>query len=153
MLGAIFPPQFDNHYRGGRLALLLLGTTATAKVLMGFNVMLNGRDAAVSADGMPLDTYSPAGAEAVLAFFALWGLGQAILAVVAMIVLVRYRTMAPLLFVILLTEHIGRKLLFMLYPLEGAGTSASFWINAIFLSVLTVGLVNSVMPRKINSHA
>jgi hypothetical protein len=38
-----------------------------------------GYSAAKSADGIPLDTFTPAGAQAVVSLFAVWGLAQVVI--------------------------------------------------------------------------
>src|SRR5206468_3350683 len=122
MLQRLFPAQLDNTYRGSRIAIWLLVPIVLAKLAIGGNVMIQTRMVATNADGIPLDSYNAAGAQAVLAFFALWGLGQAILALLGVLALIRYRSMIPLIYLVLLIEQLGRKALFLAKPIAHAGT-------------------------------
>jgi hypothetical protein len=146
-----FPAQLDNAYRGRRLALWLLGLVAGVKLLMGGNCMLQPRFVAMTADHIPLDRYDPGAARAVIAFFAVWGLGQVLLALLALLAIWRYRTMAPIVFLLLLAEQVARKLLFQLHPISvtpyDGGLNVAVLINWGFLALLALGLVLSVWVR------
>ena len=91
MLDRLLPRPLDANYDGPRLAYWLLGFLVLSKGFMGLNCVFNGRYVATHADGIPLHAYDPAGAGAVLSFFALWGLSQVTLALLGTLTLVRYR--------------------------------------------------------------
>lgn len=149
MLSRLFPKQFDNAYRGHVLGLWILAALALAKLAMGTNVMIQPDFVAVSADSMPVDSYGAAAAP-VIAFFAVWGLGQVILALLAALSLIRYRAMAPLMFLMLLIEQLGRKVLLALHPVHtlATGLSVNVVTNAAFLALMLIGLVLSLMNRR-----
>jgi hypothetical protein len=66
-----------------------------------------------------------------------------------LVVLVRYRAMIPLMLLILLVEHLGRRALIMLNPTERAeGVSIGFYINVALAAVLLAGLALSVWRRR-----
>ena len=66
MLNRLLPRQVDNTYRGYKLALWLFALVVLVKVAMSVNSIFNGHTVASSADGIPLDTFTPAGAQAVV---------------------------------------------------------------------------------------
>ena len=112
------------------------------------NSIFNGYQVATSADGIPLDTFGPACAGVVLTFFAFWGLSQLILSLMAALALIRYRAMVPLVFLLLLLELLGRKLILIAMPIAKAGVSPAFSINAVLIGLLVAGLVLSLWgPR------
>jgi hypothetical protein len=151
MLNRLLPRQADNGYEGLRAGLWLLAPVLLIKSLMGFNAIFLGRYVAAGADAIPLDRYGPEAEAAVLTLFALWGLGQLVLGLQGAIVLVRYRRLVPLLYLVLLFEHLARKLLFMLYPItrsaEGQPASA-LAINLAVLGLLAAGFVMSLLRRR-----
>ena len=61
MLRQLLPQRIDNRYRGHRLALWLLAVLVLMKGGIGLGTIFNGHSAAASADGIPLDTFTPAG--------------------------------------------------------------------------------------------
>ena len=146
MLSRIFPRQIDNTYRGHRLAIWLFALIVLAKLLMGANAMLNTRVVATSADGIPLDSYGAQAAATVIAFFAVWGLGALLLALQGIMVLIRYRGLIPFMYLLLLTEQLGRKALLFLHPIAKPGTlPVGVAVNLALLGMLLIGLVLSLL--------
>jgi hypothetical protein len=150
MLNRLLPRQADNGYEGLRTALWLLAPVLLIKTLMGLNAIFIGRYVAAGADGIPLDRYGAEGEAAVLTLFALWGLGQLVLGLQGAVVLVRYRRLVPLMYFVLLFEHLARKLIFLLHPIarsaEGQPASAQA-INLALLAVLVAGFAMSLLRR------
>jgi hypothetical protein len=144
MLDRLLPERIDNTYRGHRLALWLLGVLVLVKGAIGLGTIFNGRSAAVSADGIPLDSFTPAGAQAFVSLLAAWGLAQVVLNLFGWLVLVRYRAMVPLMFVLLLVEHLGRRLVFWVQPIPRTGTPPGFFVNLVLIVALIVGLALSL---------
>ncbi len=147
MLNPILPRQVDNDYRGHKAALWVLALLLLMKVSMSVNSIFNGRLVASSADGIPLDTFTAAGAQTVVSLFAILGLSQLTLCLVGILVLVRYRALMPLLFSLLLLEYVGRRLIFHYLPVPRTGTPPGSTINLILLALMVVGLVLSLRNR------
>ena len=147
MLQRIFPPRVDNTFHGHWLALWLLGALVLMKGGIGLGTIFNGRSAATTADGIPLDTFSAAGAEAFVSMFAAWGLAQLTLNLVGLVVLVRYRALVPFMFAVLLFEHVGRRVVFWFLPLVTAENAPGFFINLAIVAVMVVGLILSLWNR------
>lgn len=154
MLHQLLPQRIDNTYRGHRLALWLFAVLVLMKGGIGLGTIFNGRSAAISADGIPLDTFTPAGEQAFVSLFAAWGLSQLMLNLIGLLVLVRYRAMVPFMFALLLLEHLSRKLIFWILPIARTGTPPGFFVNLVFVAVMIVGLVlslwnqNNLQPQK-----
>ena len=144
MSNRLLPRHADNNYQGRRLALWLFGVVVLLKVIMSLNSIFNGRFVATSADGIPLDTFPPAAAQTVVALFAIWALGQLIICLVCIAVLARYRAMIPLMFALLLLEHLGRKLVLQIIPIVRTGAPPGFVVNLVLLALMVVGLTLSL---------
>jgi len=147
MLHRLLPPRIDNTYRGHRLALWLFAALVLMKGGIGLGTIFNGRAAAISADGIPLDTFTPAGAQAFVALFAAWGLAQLMLNLIGLLVLIRYRAMVPFMFALLLLEHLSRKLILRILPIPRSETPPGFYINLALVAVMIVGLVLSLRTQ------
>ena len=153
MTARLLPPTVDNTLRGHRAAAWILLVVALMKLLMGANCMFNARFVATRADRLPLDGYGADAAGTVLAFFAVWGLGQVLLAVQSLVVLARYRALVAAMFLLLLIEHLGRKALFVLWPIvrapasAGHGLSAGTIVNWGLLLAMVVGLGLALWER------
>ena len=149
MLERILPPQVDNRHPGHRAALWLLGLYVALKLAMSFNSIFFTAKVAAGADGIPLARFDPAAVREVLTLFALTGLGQLALALLALTALIRYRALVPFIYLVLLGEALARRLIVQGYePERTQAGSAGFYINIGLLVLLALGLALSLMPRK-----
>ncbi len=74
MLSQLLLRHVDNTYHGYNLSLWLFAVVVFMKVIMSLHSIFNGRSVATSADGIPVDTFTPACARMIISDFALWGL-------------------------------------------------------------------------------
>jgi hypothetical protein len=144
MFNRFLPQRIDNSYRGHKLALWLFAAVVFMKTSIGLGTIFNGRSAAISADGIPLDTFTPAAAQAFLSVFAIWGYAHVMIGLLCILALVRYRAMVPFLFALLLLEHLGRKLILFFMPIVKTGTPPGLFINLALVALMLVGLVLSL---------
>jgi hypothetical protein len=156
MLARLFPKQIDNDYRGYLLALILFVPVVLLKLTIGVNTMgvnpwVSSRRVITGADGIPLDTFSPAAQEIVVLLFAYWGLAQVLLCVLCLLALVRYRALVPLMYLLLLADQLGRKALTQLHTVEptaaSAGSNIGFFINLGLLAALLIGFALSIQDK------
>jgi len=144
----ILPRQADNRFEGLRPALWLLGLLIFVKLAMSLNSIFNTAEVAGGADGIPLESFGPAAARQVLLLFALLALGQLALTLVALTALVRYRALVPLVYLLLLSEQVARRLIARSYSAPGAAmTDVAFYVNYGLLTITALGLL-SLIPRK-----
>ena len=151
MLNRIFPPQFDNNYRGHKLALWLFALLVLLKLGISLSAIFDGYNMARDADGIPIDTFTSGGAEAVVSVTALLGLSHFLLAALCLLTLVRYRAMIPLMFVLLLVEFLGKKWILLVHPIVRTGASPSTYINLLLIALLITGLILSLWRPTGNS--
>jgi len=149
VLEHVLPRRIDNTFRGHPVALWLFVPIVIVKSAIALGTIFNGRNAAQSADGIPLDSFGAAGAAAVVALFAIWGLSQLVSSALGVLALVRYRAMIPLLFVLFTFEHLARRWIFVVKPIVRTGTSPGLSINLALLALMIAGLVLSLWPRRV----
>lgn len=158
MLSNLLPKQIDNGYRGHALAIWLLIPIVLMKLLMGVNVAglnpwISSRFVLQNADGIPVDTF-PAEAGAVAVFlFASWGLALLVISLLGVVILIRYRAMIPIMYLLLLIEQIGRKGLAMVHDIGGSGGAAvgvspGLWINWGLSAALVIGFALSLLRAR-----
>ncbi|MBI1212125.1 MAG: hypothetical protein GC190_11725 [Alphaproteobacteria bacterium] len=162
MLSRIFPKQFDNNYRGNKLAILLLAPIVLFKLTMGataagLNPWVSTRSVATDADGFRLDTFGEEAASIVVFLFASWGLGLLVLCSLGVVVLVRYRAMIPLMYLLLSIEQFGRMAIQLASPIvkavETGQHSLGFFVNWGFTAALVIGLLLSLAASRKNERA
>jgi hypothetical protein len=157
MINRIFPLQFDNNFRGSKIALFVFAPIIIFKGIMGFNI--GGLNPWISAshileeiDQIPLSTMPSQLANNILFSSMAWGILLLLLCILGMIALFRYRTMIPMLFLFLLTEQIGRRWInFQLYQaplIDLHDLSAAAIINWSLTILLMVGFALSLSRSK-----
>ena len=118
------------------------------KTSIGMGTIFNSHNAAITADGIPLDTFTPAGARAFVSVFAIWGLAQVMIGLLCILMLTRYGAMVPFMYSLLLLEHLARKLILFVLPIARTGTPPGFIINLALVALMLVGLVLSLRHQE-----
>ena len=70
MFNTLLPQRIDNSYSGQKLAIWLFAVVVFVKMLQSVFVIFVGDSIVRSADGIPLETYTPEAAQTVVAVFA-----------------------------------------------------------------------------------
>jgi hypothetical protein len=148
MLDNLLPRQPDNRFRGHRLAIWLFGLVVFVQAGQALMCIFNGHYAASSPDAIPLDTYSAESAQTVVTLFALLGLLRLVICIVCVLTLLRYRTMIPLMFALLVLEYVGRRLILHFLPIARSGTAPGSVVNLSLLAVMIVGLALSLRSNR-----
>jgi hypothetical protein len=143
----LLPRQLDNTYRGRRLALWLFALVVSARILQSLVVIFNTRSTAVSADGIPLDTYPAAAAQTIEGLFALSGLYRLLLSLLCALVLARYRAAVPFMFAVLLLNYLAAQLILRFVPIVRVGAPPASVVNLTLLALTAVGLALSLWKR------
>jgi hypothetical protein len=149
MFDQVLPQRIDNSYRGHKLALWLFALVVFMKTGIGLGTIFNGHKAAITADGIPLETFTPAGAQAFLSVFAIWGLAQAMIGLLCILTLIRYRAMVPFMYSFLLLEHLSRKLILFIMPIVRTGSPPGVLINLALVALMIVGLALSLWNQHV----
>jgi hypothetical protein len=147
MFDKLLPQRIDNTYRGYKVALWLFGLVVGVRLTQSVLVIFNGYSTAKNADGIPLDTYTPAAAQTVVALFAQGALWRLFFCLLCVLVLVRYRSAVPLMFALLLLNYLASQLIFQFVPLVRTGTPPGPIVNLIMFALMIIGLVLSLRSR------
>src|SRR5215475_11629796 len=147
MLDRIFPQQFDNKYRGRKLALWLFALVILMKLGISLSSIFDTYNVVRSADGILLDTFASGGAETVVSITALLGLYLFLLASLGVLALIRYRTMIPFMYVLFLVEYFAKKWIQLVKPIVRTGTPPATYVNLVLIAMLIAGLLLSLRPR------
>jgi len=150
MLDKIFPRQFDNSYRGYKTALWIFGLITAVRTLQSIFIIFNGYMTVRDADGIPIDTYPAEVAQTIVGLFGLISLWRFIFSLLSIIVLVRYRSAVPLMFALLILNFLGAQLLSQFVPLVRVGTPPGPIVNLVLVVLMLIGLVLSLMNRRIH---
>jgi hypothetical protein len=147
MLERIFPDRFDNHYRGHKVALWLFFAITFMKVSIALVAIFKSDGGAQSADGIPLDTFVSGGAQAVVAVVALLGLADLQLASLFVLTSFRYRSMVPLMYVLLVVDYLGHRGILLMKPIVRTGAPGGSVVSAVLFTLTIIGFVLSLRGK------
>jgi hypothetical protein len=147
----LFPERADREsYAGSRAALWLLGLFIALKAVMAVNGTPNARTVATGADGIVLEGLGGGVAETILHLFRAASLSQLPLVLIGLAVLLRWRSLVPFLFLVLLAEQLARRLLAFLEAAPARAATPGSWITFGLLLILFVGLALSLRQRAVD---
>ena len=147
MTSPLLPLQAGNDYRGTKAALWIFGVLMLLRTIMSVNSILNGRKILVTADGVPLDAFSPDAAKRIILLFALLALANLMMCIMSWVVLARYRSLVPLMLTLQLLQYAGARLIHLSLPTLRVGDPPAATINYILLTLMVTGLVLSLWQR------
>jgi len=147
VIDRLLPSCVDNKYRGHRLALWLFVPITLQKFGVSLTHLLTADGGAQSISTIPLDTYPPSAAQNIIALFARMGLEQLLFASLLVLVFVRYRAMLPLMYVLIVAQYVGWRVVSEVEPLVLAGRSGASTPALVIAALSVIGLVLSLTGR------
>lgn len=143
----LFPLPVTNHYRGTAIAKWFLAVLTVLTIARSLAHLLLPDGGAQSIATIPLDTFSDNGAAAVIHLFGLWGLSQLLFGLFYALVLLRYRSLIPLMYGFIMIEYSVRLLLTFAKPMEITGTAPGAVGNYIMVPLAVIMLILSLRAR------
>jgi len=147
-LNRLFPAQFDNVYRGNRIGLWVFYVLTAVTLWRSQHHIFASDGGAQSIATIPLDTYTQGGAQGIVTIFALWGLAQLAMALLMLLASIRYKSMVPLMWLLIILEYGGRKLVGIYKPLETVETAPGATAATVLPIVALAMLVLALWPEK-----
>ncbi|HNT26047.1 MAG TPA: hypothetical protein PKM21_16875 [Anaerolineales bacterium] len=135
----ILPAKIDNTLRGWKLPLYVFALYAMISTVRSCIHLLSPDGGAGSIAGMDL---SVAGADGIIFAFALWGSSQLLMAIIQLLVVIRYRSLVPFMWLMLILEVLLRELVGHMKPVTFVHTPPGAIGNQLILplAVIMLGL-------------
>ena len=147
--GLILPTVITNVFPGRRLALWLFVPLMVVTLWRSQHHLLAADGGAQSIAHIPLNVYPEPAAATIVGLFALWGLSQLVLAFLQLLVLLRYKSMIPLMYLLTLIEYGVRALYIPAFrPIPTTATAPGAVINGPIAAASLVLLLVSICPRR-----
>jgi len=150
MWNKLFPKTADNNYMGHFLGMLILMAFVAKSFLSGSIHMFASDGGAMSIASVALDQFSGGGAESVITMFGLWGMEQFVIGLIALVILLRYRGLVPMMALVYAVEYAGRMASSLFTPgLVTAHTPPGAAADMILVPLTLVMLVLTLyIPKK-----
>jgi len=137
----LLPPKVDNTIRGMKLPVYVFALIAIISTVRSFIHLLAPDGGAGSIAGMDL---SVAGANGIIFAFGLWGSSQLIYALIQLLVVIRYRSLVPFMYVLLILETLLREFVGRIKPVTFAHTPPGAIGDYIILPLAVIMLALSL---------
>jgi hypothetical protein len=136
-LAFLLPATADNIIRGAKAPVYVFMLIAFVSTVRSFIHLLAPDGGAGSIAGMDL---SVAGSDGIVFAFALWGSAQLIYAVIQLVVVFRYRSLVPFMYVLLILETLLRQLVGHTKPVAFRHTPPGAIGNYVYLPLAALML-------------
>lgn len=146
MLNRLFPGRFDNVYRGHPVARWLLYALTFVNLGIGLATVFRP-DSGAQADGIPLDRYGGNGAAAVISAVALPGLAKILMGLLAVLALARYRSMIPLIYLLMVTDFLAHNAIGAMKSMVYLGGASAGYIVPTLIVPSVIALALSLIGR------
>ena len=141
MLEVLFPMNVNNTIRGTRIPIYIFALYALVSAVRSCIHLLAPDGGAGSIAGMDLTVE---GAEGIIFAFALWGSSQLLFAIIQLLVVFRYRSLVPFMWLMLILEVLLRQLVGSMKPVTFAHTPPGAIGNQLVLPLAALMLAWSV---------
>jgi len=142
----LLPKQITNTFPGQKIALYAFIPLTLMLIVRSCIHLVAPDGGAQSIATIPLDTYSDGATANIIAIFSQWGLSQLLLAGLFLLALVRYRSLIPLLYLIFVSEQIGRISVGLVKPIATLETAPGAAGNLPLLAIALIMLALSLIP-------
>ena len=140
ILEILFPVQADNTIPGSKIPFYFFVLLALIGTVRSCIHIFSPDGGAGSIAGMDLS----AGVNVIIFAFALWGAEQLIYALLQWVVILRYRSLVPLMWLVQFFETLGRMLVGQIKPVTFTHTPPGAIQNYVYLTLAVLMLVLSL---------
>jgi hypothetical protein len=137
ILAVLLPAKADNVVRGAKPPVYVFMLIAIVSTVRSFIHLLAPDGGAGSIAGMDL---SVAGRDGIVFSFALWGSAQLVYALIQLVVVCRYRSLVPFMYVLLILETLLRQLVGHMKPVAFRHTPPGAIGNYVYLPLAALML-------------
>ena len=147
MIKYLFPNSIDNDYKGNKAPMYLFYLVTAFTVVRSIIHLVSPDGGAQSIATIPLHLYSKDASDTIIHMFAEWGLSQLLLGLFYIVVLIKYKSLIPLMYLFLVLEYSTRSLLSFYKPfaLEGQapGGIGNYFLVPFFILMFILSLRNN----------
>ena len=144
----LLPSPVDNQFRGIKLSQYAFLLITAMTIVRSLIHVIAADGGAMSIATIPLDTYPAEAATTVVLMFSFWGLSQLLMGFVYLGVYLKYKSLIPVMYVLLIVEYAMRIVIGQMKPIVTTGTAPGSIGNWIMVPVCAVLLVLSLIQSK-----
>lgn len=143
----LFPNSIDNDYKGNMAPMYLFYLVTAFTVVRSIIHLVSPDGGAQSIATIPLHLYSKDASDTIIHMFAEWGLSQLLFGLFYIVVLTKYKSLIPLMYLFLVLEYSTRLLLSFYKPFELEGQApggiGNYLLVPLFIVMFILSLKNN----------
>jgi len=147
MIKYLFPNSIDNDYKGNMAPMYLFYVVTAFTIVRSIIHLVSPDGGAQSIATIPLHLYSKDASDTIIHMFSEWGLSQLLFGLFYIVVLIKYKSLIPLMYLFLVLEYSTRLLLSFYKPfaLEGQapGGIGNYILVPLFILMFILSLKNN----------
>ena len=144
----LLPNSVDIQFRGIKISQYAFLLITAATIVRSLIHVFAPDGGAQSIATIPLESYSAQAAATVILMFSLWGLSQLLMGFVYLGVYLKYKSLIPMMYVLLTVEYAMRIVIGQMKPIVTSGTAPGSVGSWIMVPVCIVLLALSLMPKR-----
>lgn len=147
MMKYLFPDIIGNDYKGKRIPLYLFYLVTPYTIIRSLIHIFSPDGGAQSIATIPLHLYPENASDTIIHLFAQWGLSQLLFGLLYIVVLIKYKSLIPLMYLFLIIEYSTRLFLGFYKPfvLEGVapGGVGNYFLVPLFVVMFILSIQNN----------
>lgn len=147
MIKYLFPDSIDNEYKGNKVPFYLLYPVTVFTVIRSIIHLVSPDGGAQSIATIPLHLYVKNASDTIIHLFAEWGLSQLLFGLLYIGVLIKYKSLIPLMYLFLVIEYSSRLLMGFYKPFElegyAPGGIGNYFLVPLFILMFILSLKNN----------
>jgi hypothetical protein len=145
----IFPKQVDNNFRGYKIAVIVFFIFTLFTLVRSCIHIFAPDGGASSIAGI---STSVEGGSNIVSMFAFWGLSQLLMGIVYLVVFLRYKSLIPFMYLLILVEYSGRVLIGLVKPLTVSHVPPGAIGDYVLIPLAAVMLILSLKKSNKQVH-
>ena len=122
-INILFPTPVSNTFPGYKVALFVFVLITVMTIVRSGIHIIAPDGGAQSIASIPLNTFSEAASSAIVLIFSLWGLAQLLMGIIYVVVFIKYKSLIPFMYVLIIVEYSVRIILGFFKPIETLSTA------------------------------
>ena len=148
IVNRIFPRQVSNNIQGSRIASIIFLLIIAVTLARSCVHIFAPDGGAGSIAGIIV---SVEGGSNIISLFALWGLSQLLMGFVYLVVYIRYKSLIPFMYLLIIAEYSGRALIGFTKPLQVTHIPPGAIGDYILIPLALIMLILSLKsPKKVS---
>ena len=142
----LLPKTIDNDYKGSKAPLYLFYLVIPYTIIRSLIHLFSPDGGAQSIATIPLHSFTKNASDTIIHLFAEWGLSQLLFGFLYIVVLIKYKSLIPLMYLFLIIEYSTRLFLGFYKPLDleryAPGGIGNYFLVPLFIVMFILSIKN-----------